>query len=355
MSRVCDKLADEADLAEFFGLVSKHPIYPPGPWYGWHNSLALNAEHEPNHIDAWGWDDEEEIQEWVPWWAPKYVIGHLYIPFECRGLWLPEGAAAEIKKTCGNADGYSRNLFAPLLVPFTGQGWMRSTHAYHRLPIWLMAFPLPNRLIPCLYLATDLPGGFYPNQKYPPSGHPTRPTFVHTVAGRLDDDGVYYCDLDDDYDTLYVYASGAGISAIGSHVDQDADPFKAELFGALIDRDFPEWLHEQPVQRFLKLTADTEIATQFALSPRKFVGTKWESGDGTIFRPAFADNVAQHTSGLRQDTIGAYLLRNLVSGDAPTIFDALKADALAKHAATRHILYGEVTKFREAFAEHYDK
>jgi hypothetical protein len=125
MSRVCEMLADEADLAEFFALVSKHPIYPPGPWYQWANSLELNSEEEPNHIDAWGWDtDEDEIREWVPWWAPKCVIGHLYIPFECQGLWLPENAAAEIKKTCGSADDYYRNHFAPLLEAFTGQEWM---------------------------------------------------------------------------------------------------------------------------------------------------------------------------------------------------------------------------------------
>jgi hypothetical protein len=186
-------------------------------------------------------------------------------------------------------------------------------------------------------------------------GIPTRPTFVHTVGVRLDDDGIYYCDVDDDYDTLYVYASGTGIAAIGSRVDQDANPFKAELFGACMERDFPERLHGQPAQRFLKLTADTEIAMQFALVPRKFLGTRWESGDSMIFRPAFADNAAQHTSGLRQDPIGAYVLRNLVSGDAPTIFDALKDEALAKHAATREILHAEVAKFRETFAKRHDK
>ena len=88
--------------------------------------------------------------------------------------------------------------------------------------------------------------------------------------------------------------------------------------------EIPEWLHEHPVQRILQLTMDSDAAKLFALSPRKFWGRKWASGDDTIFRPAFPDAAAQHTPGLRQDTIAAYLLRNTVVRDAQTIFGAYR-------------------------------
>jgi hypothetical protein len=57
---------------------------------------------------------------------------------------------------------------------------------------------------------------------------------------------------------------------------------------------------------------------------------------------------------LRQDTIAAYLLRNMVDGDAQS-FQALKSDALMKHSATREIIDAEVSKFREAFDSRYNR
>jgi hypothetical protein len=52
MNKVFDKLAEESDLAEFLALVSKHPIFPPGGWYNWNNSLQLEPELDYNHITS---------------------------------------------------------------------------------------------------------------------------------------------------------------------------------------------------------------------------------------------------------------------------------------------------------------
>ena len=92
MIKVFDKLAEETDLADFLALVSKHPIFQGDAWFEWSNSLHLKPERNPNGIYEWGWDtDEDEFKEWIPWWAPKCVIGHLYIPFLCKRLNVPAG------------------------------------------------------------------------------------------------------------------------------------------------------------------------------------------------------------------------------------------------------------------------
>src|SRR5262249_32175703 len=97
MKAISDRLADESDLADFFALVAKHPVFPDDAWYQWTHALELKADHEPNHIYEWGWDtDEYEINEWIPWWAPRCLIGHWYIPFTCRRVLVPENSAREI-------------------------------------------------------------------------------------------------------------------------------------------------------------------------------------------------------------------------------------------------------------------
>jgi hypothetical protein len=63
-----DKLAEEADLADFFALLSKHPIFPNDAWYQWTNSLEMTADHDPNQIPMSDWGpDEDELQESIPW------------------------------------------------------------------------------------------------------------------------------------------------------------------------------------------------------------------------------------------------------------------------------------------------
>jgi len=62
----------------------------------------LLADEEPR--DLYSWDccpDEWEFQT-VPWWAPKWLIGHFYIRFECNSLELPEQITAEIKQRCAD-------------------------------------------------------------------------------------------------------------------------------------------------------------------------------------------------------------------------------------------------------------
>jgi hypothetical protein len=99
---------------------------------------------------------------------------------------------------------------------------------------------------------------------------------------------------------------------------------------------------------------ESDVAKLFTLSPRNFCGGKWGSIDGTLFRPAYADEAAIHITGLRQNTIAAYLLRNMVSVDDRTIFRALKEDALAKYRAAKEIIDSGFSKFRGAFDSRYD-
>jgi hypothetical protein len=118
--------------------------------------------------------------------------------------------------------------------------------------------------------------------------------------------------------------------------------------------EIPEWLQEQPVQRFMQLTTDSDMAKLFALSPRKFCGRKWDSGDNTLFRPAFPDDVGLHMTSLPQNTIAAYLLWSMVRRDDQTIFKALKDDTFTKYRAAKEIIDSEIAKFREAFDKRYD-
>ena len=297
--------------------------------------MNLESEREPNRIFKWGWDtDEDEFAEWIPWWAPKCVIGHLYIPFQCQRLNVPEHGVAEIKKVLGDAHRRYANAYFSLLEPFIMPEWMTRCTIHHRLPVWLIALALPNKIVPCLYAAIHHPGGFYPNQRYPSDDDPVSPCLWIGLESAL-------AAMQFISETMMMTTTrlcsclGAGISAIGSRIDTDIYDFKCDfLFVSTMD-EIPEWLHEHPVQRFLQLTMESDAAKLFALSPRKFSGREWDGGDGTIFRPAFSDAIAQHTPGLRQDTIAAYLLRNLVDVDAPTIVEALKDDALIKYAAAR--------------------
>jgi hypothetical protein len=118
--------------------------------------------------------------------------------------------------------------------------------------------------------------------------------------------------------------------------------------------ELPEWLEEQPVQRFLKLTPESAAAMSFALTSRKFVGRKSESDDGTIFRPAFPDAATPYT-GLRHDTIAAYLLRDFVRDEGSSVFTALKADALVKRDAAHTILRENISGFRKSFEQRFEK
>jgi hypothetical protein len=61
LEKVLDKLAEVADLPEHFKLVSKHPIYPDGPYYAYNDSLELVYELEPNNLHSWEeWYDDDD-------------------------------------------------------------------------------------------------------------------------------------------------------------------------------------------------------------------------------------------------------------------------------------------------------
>jgi hypothetical protein len=355
MQAISDRLADETDLAEFLALLAKHPIFPNQAWYQWTHALELNTNHEPNSIYDWGWDtDEYEISEWIPWWAPRCLIGYWYIPFTCPCVRLPEDKAAEVRALqLGEPERYS-NTYYDVIEPFLTPRHIAEARLLHRLPVWLIILPLPNKLIPCLYAATCLPGGFYPGQKYPLMDNSLHPFFVGSIGPTLGEDAVYLPEDEDEYNTFYVLASLTEISATGARVDDSISNLQCELRFASLRDELPEWLEEQPVQRFLKLTPESHTAMSFALASLKFVGRKGESGDGTVFRPAFPDAATPYT-GLRHDTIAAYLLRDFVRDEGSSIFAALKTDALVKREAAHAILRENISGFRKSFEQRFEK
>jgi hypothetical protein len=354
MNIVANKLADEGQLADFFSIVSKHPIFPTDAWYQWNNSLELLPNLDPNHLHAWVEDDQDELQVYIPWWAPKCLIGHWYIPFNCKKIDIPPPFASEVAK---NVRTMMERIsdFYPLIEPYLRPEFTTVARVYHRLPLWIIALPLPDRLIFCLYPAAHCPGGFYPNRPWPPEGDPLRPCFVSAIGQSLNDDDIYFGDDEsDDLNTVYVYPSESKTSAIGTYVDDAIANFRSNLSFVDMERDLPKWLQEHPVHRLLQLTSSSETAMQFALSPRKFCGRSWDRGDQTRFRPTWADPVTQHRPGPSQDSIAAYLLRNLLSTGDSTFFSALKSDALAKHGAAREVINKDLLNFRQAFKNKYE-
>jgi hypothetical protein len=355
MQAMSDRLADETELAEFLALLAKHPIFPDAAWYQWTHKLELKADHEPNSIHEWGWDtDEYELDEWIPWWAPRCIVGYWYIPFTCRCVRVPEASVPELlAQQTEKPSRYSEDYYN-CIEPFIREEHVAETRLFHRLPIWLVVLPLPNRLVPCLYAAIHHPGGFYPDQKHPLTDDTLHPLFVASLGSDVSNDAILVPESGEDEDTFYVMASQNEIIATGSRVDDGIANFKCELQFTSMSDELPEWLEEQPVERFLKLTANSSGAMSFALASRKFTGRKGEGGDGTIFRPAFADSDTTYT-GLRHDTIAAYLLRDFVRAEGSSIFVALKKDALVKREAAHAVLRENISGFRKRFEQRFEK
>jgi hypothetical protein len=88
-------------------------------------------------------------------------------------------------------------------------------------------------------------------------------------------------------------------------------------------------------------------------SPRRYRAAGI-NGDGTFFRPAFPDAATPYT-GLRHDTIAAYLLRDFVKDEGSSIFATLKADALVKRGAAHAILRENISGFRKSFEQRFEK
>ncbi len=356
MRKVFDKLAEEADLTDFFALLSKYPIFPSEAWYQWTDSLQIVADHDPNTIPMSDWDPEEEddeLRDYIPWWAPKCIVGQWYIPFDCKRIRIPAQEATTIRSSIADASGRADDDFFDLILPFMNPNFTGISTVYHRLPVWLIALPQHDRLVPCLYIPAQSVGGFYPNQTFPLSGHPTLPSFVENLG--QSHDAQYIPDFaNDELNTLYVHVSSEEIFAIGSHIDDSVTNFRDDLMFVDMEHELPEWLRERSVKRILALSANCDAAMHFAFSPRTFFGKKWDRGDGTIFRSSFFDSVHLHLPGPSQDTVAAYLLRNMIGSDGPNIFDALKIDAVSKHSAARTFMNAELSKFRRAFEERYE-
>jgi hypothetical protein len=117
--------------------------------------------------------------------------------------------------------------------------------------------------------------------------------------------------------------------------------------------DLPEWLEERPVQRFLKLTEDDRGSMSYALAPRLITNRTGKTEDGTIFRPTFPDAGSPYT-GLRHNSIAAYLLRNLISNDTPSIYSSLRDDIVAKRDAAQLLLRESTKEYREKFKQRYE-
>ena len=356
MQKVFNKLANEANLTDFFALLKKHPIFPSHAWYQWNNRLTITLEHDPNQIPMLDWDPhDEELEDYVPWWAPRCVIGHWYIPFRCKRVRVPDQEASSIRSSLDSNGGF-KDAFYDLLSPFMDPKYEDTSTVFHRLPVWLIALPQHDRLVPCLYISAHKVGGFYPNQEHhPDDGDPVLPCFVENIGEQINDDGVYLPDGEnDEYNTLFVHVSKQGVLATGSQIDEEISNFRDELLFVDMEDDLPEWLRRHPVKRWLPLSTSADAAMQFALTARKFWGRKWDRGDRTIFRPAFPD-LDNLSPGPSQDTIAAYLLRNLVILNGLNIFETIKLDALAKHSAARAVFDIEHARFRQAFEQRYEE
>jgi len=375
MEKISNSLAQKADLPKYFELVSKYPVYPKDNYRN-SGSLELEVHREPNNLDSWDCDyslGDSELQFWIPWWAPKCVVGHLYVPVPCRVLTLPEDCVAEIVEACGGEitqDKWSNECLS-LLEPLLDQPKLihRDETVHHRLPIWLVVLPSPTQLVPCLYASVERHRDelqirqSLTSETYDSYDNAITPCFVGGIGKKIDDDYVYFCG-DDDFDPAYSQyilpfedcvigsenKANKAINVIGSCIDKDTQNFRAEIPVHMLIDDIPHWFHRHPVQRLLKLTARSNATENFALSPRIFTNcqiTREIYDNETRLRPAFFDPLTENMPRLRQNTIAAYLLRNLVNAGDASIFEALKNDALAKTKAVREAIEIKLSSFQE--------
>jgi hypothetical protein len=357
MKRVFDKLAQDVELAKHFERVSKYSIHPDCPWWQTSNSLALDSKYNGNDIYDWDWltdDDEIDLQSPIPWWAPRCLIGHLYIPFHSRCFDVPEQGVADLKDACGGEvtrANWRNDYWEEVLEPFLRPDCLHSRTVYHRSPVLLIALPRPSRLVPCLYVSVSHPTGFQQVQQHWSSQEsPLMPRYVAKIGDQIGDDHIFFYDTVIYPDTtFYVCVADSKIIITGSGVDDDLlEEFEPDLCDRSSIDEIPDWLHPHPVQRFLKFAPDSDMGTHFALTQRNFPGRRFGDFE-TVFRPHFADS--SMITQLRPNTIGAYLLRNF--SDDGGIFERLKGDALEKITATKEVIDRELSKFQKAFDKLY--
>jgi hypothetical protein len=365
LDKVLVDLAQSSGLSQYFELVSKYPIVPSDEKH----CLELKADREPNDLYRWdGFADEDEFQNWIPWWAPKSVIGHIYIPFNCKQAKLSPEGVGELKQACNGditENNWKRNECSWLVeTHLVDEDRYAERRTWHRLPVWMVVLPSPTGLVPCLYCSIwhwdELQiWRSVADETYTSYYNSITPKFVRAIGETLDTDLVYF-QSDDDHQ-YYVCPSGDTVAVIGSELDPEIENFADHAWGTAWSVDeVPVWLHAHPVQQLLKLSSNSIPARLFALSPRVFVSNlefrrrRWGIDDSeTVFRPAFSDPMTQFVPPIRQNTIGAYLLRNFVDSVEVGIYQMLKKDVLAKAAATRSLIEGEISRFQDMFAGRY--
>jgi hypothetical protein len=238
MQKVCESLARQVDLDEYFQTVSKFPIYPVNPASpNWPSGGVLEfvSERDPNRLYKWDqFVDDDQIQTWIPWWAPKCVIGHLYVPFSCKCLRVPKQSASEIKKMCGgliNEDTWRREECS-WEIEFPKSEMIPSRHMLHRLPVLLVVLPSMSGLVPCLCATVHHWDDFrirqsLKNRCYREYTNAITPSFVRTVGERIENDAVFFVDDETEYKNLtYVCVEDDFIDLIGWLVDQGVENFE---------------------------------------------------------------------------------------------------------------------------------
>ncbi|MCP1974285.1 hypothetical protein [Bradyrhizobium elkanii] len=369
MDAVLKRFAREAQLGEYFELISKYSVAPIDDWPRT-DLVAFEPAHAPQNLFVWDdVTDDYELEFWIPWWAPKCVIGHLYIPFQTNLFscakdqlsTIRDSNIGELNKTTWVDDkwwDWVDELVKPELI-------RPEQTIYHRLPLWLMALPIENGFVWCLFASVSYRDNFqvslslHSDDDYYSYDDAITPVFVGSVGSKLGDDGVYFCeDTYDEFTRYYVALAGNKVRVIGSGLDDEIRNFRAEFYGPwLSEDDLPPWLAEYPVQRFLKLTGNTVPAKNLALTLRRFTNfnSRYQTREfDSLFRPAFFDPIEMPVP-FASNSIAAYLMRNFTYATDGGIFDALKRDAVSKAKATRAAVNSKLSKFHEAFRDRFDE
>ncbi|MGA7787252.1 MAG: hypothetical protein WCA56_03695, partial [Xanthobacteraceae bacterium] len=282
LAKVCGALAEQVELDEYFETISKYPIYPmdyDSPNRKTGRLLDLVSKREPNRLHSWDtFLDDDELQTWLPWWAPKCVLGHLYVRFVCKSLSVPEQCVSEIKRSCDgkvDKDAWDSEECSWEIEPAVQAETTHPRTVFHRLPVWLVVLPSTGGLVPCLYASVHHWDEFQieqsvKNETYFDYYSYITACFVEEIGATVQEDVTYFLDNDDDHEPTYICAHGDAINVIGCRVGTDVENFRSDLLTAWDVHDLPEWLQEHPVQRLLRLTVDSPSGSDFALTPRVF-------------------------------------------------------------------------------------
>src|SRR5262249_47400110 len=152
--------------------------------------------------------------------------------------------------------------------PFDGATRIDRIHVYHRLPIWLITLPSRTRLVPCLYASAAsldyrfdfqrIRNSFIDDTFFSYIDRIT-PRFVDTIGNGTEADRTYFWGEDNWLDPqYYVRCTESGVCVIGPEVDGGA--IMAEVFEPSWFDELPEWLQSRPIQKILRLTADSDAA-----------------------------------------------------------------------------------------------